>query len=568
MSRRVVALAAAVAAVGVLWGTRTEAPLRVGDGGAAAARGAAGPGVLVLDLRDDLDDEAVAAWAAERGWSLALSDPSSRDEALYRVEVADVAAAAASVAGDERVEVAEPVVEVHALGYPDDPRFGEQWNLSQIGAAAGWRVGAGRGVRVAVLDTGVSAVEDLGGVVLATGRSFVPGVDGAADDHGHGTHVAGTIAQATDNGLGVAGIAPRVTVVPYKVLAAQGGGSSDRIAAAIDHAADAGVDVINLSLGGPPSAVLTKAANAAAARGVLVVAAAGNTGGRGLGSPADGHRVIAVGATGPDGTKAPYSTFGEGVELAAPGGDTSKAGGGILQDTVEGDGHAYKAWQGTSMATPHVSGALAVLLGMGVAPDAAVDVLMRTAVDVGGDGFDEVYGHGRIDLEAAVGRVVWSGAAPRALAGALVVVALGVLCGFGVGRMAGMGLVAAWAAGGAFWVWLLPVGAGGEWAWLGLDPMRWPGAWMGPGWTHNGFVAAAWLPLGVTFLLGLSRRWAPWVAAWAAGVGVALLSGALDGTLAPLGGGWVSEAWLGGHALVCLAAALAASLAVAKEYAG
>lgn len=566
MKRRTLAAVAIAAAVAVLWMTRTEAPLRVGEGGAVAAKGAAGPGVLVLDLRDDLDDEAIAAWAAERGWALSLSDPSSRDEALYRVEVADVAAAAASVAGDDRVEVAEPVVEMRALGYPNDPRFGEQWNLGQIGAAAGWRVGAGRGVTVAVLDTGVSPVEDLAGV--EGGRSFVPGVEAAADDHGHGTHVAGTIAQATHNGLGVAGVAPRVRVMPYKVLGAQGGGSSDRIAAAIDHAADAGVDVINLSLGGPASAVLTKAANAAAARGVLVVAAAGNTGGRGLGSPADGHRVIAVGATGPDGTKAPYSTFGEGVELAAPGGDTTKAGGGILQDTVEGEGHAYKAFQGTSMATPHVSGALAVLLGMGLAPDAAVDVLMRSAVDVGGDGFDEVYGHGRIDLGAAVDRVVWFDAAPRALAGVLVVVALGLLCGFGAGRMVGMGLVAAWAAGGLFWVWLLPVGAGGEWAWLGLDPMRWPGAWMGPGWTHNGFVAAAWLPLGVTFLLGLSRRWAPWVAAWAAGIGVALLSGALDGTLAPLGGGWLSAAWAGGHAMVCLAAAGAAALAAAKGYAG
>ncbi len=566
MARKPLALTLGISALALLWLTRAGAPIQVGEGsGPAAARSA--PGTLVLDLRDDLDDGALAAFEERHGLKLELSAAASRDEALFRAEVADMAATARRLAGDADVEVVEPVVEMQALGYPDDPLWDAQWNMRQIGAPAGWSAGAGRGVTVAVLDTGITPVADLDGIAMAEGHAFVPGVESALDDHGHGTHVAGTIAQATHNGEGVAGVAPGVTLVPYKVLSAHGGGSSDRIAAAIDHAVDAGVDVINMSLGGPPSAVLTKAADAAAEAGVLVVAAAGNSGRRGLGSPADGKLVIAVGATGPKGDKAPYSTYGVGVEIAAPGGDTTVEGGGILQDTVDRDaGHAFKAFQGTSMATPHVSGALAVLLGMGVAPGAAVDVLFRTAVDVGGDGFDEIYGHGRIDLGAAVSAVVWRDRLPRFAAAALLATALGLLMGFGPGRRILMAGVAAWAAGGLFFLAWLPISPGGGLAWLAMDPMRWLGAWMGPGWTHSAWVAAAWVPLLVTFFFGLNRKLAPWVGGFALGCGVNLLSGGLDGTLAPLGGGGWAGPWLLGHAALCLMAAVAVGAALKMEY--
>lgn len=567
MTRKGMALLLGLGAGALLWLTRVDDRIQVGAGAGPPSR-AAGAGPLVFDLRDDIDDEALAAFAARHDLTLTLSAPTSRDEALFRAEVADRAAMAARLAGDPDVELVEPVVEMQALGWPDDPRYPEQWNLHQIGAAAGWRAGAGRGVTVAVLDTGVSAVEDLQGIALATGRSFVPGVDSAADDHGHGTHVAGTIAQATHNGRGVAGVAPGVEIVPYKVLAARGGGSSDQIAAAIDDAADAGVDIINMSLGGPPSAILTRAADAAAARGVLVVASAGNTGSRGLGSPADGHLVVAVAATGPDGTKAPYSTHGVGVEIAAPGGDTRKPGGGILQDTIAPDGgHAYREFQGTSMAAPHVSGALAVLLGMGIAPGAAVDVLFRTAVDVGGDGFDEVYGHGRIDLAAAVDHVIVWDRAPRFAAGALIAVALALAMGFGAGRAVPMTLTAAWAAGGLFFLAWLPVSPGGGLAWLALDPLRWPGALFGPGATHTAWVAAAWVPLAVTFAFGLRRPLAPWVAGLGIGVGVSLLSGALDGTLAPFDGGALAGPWLAGHAALCFGGAVLVAFGLRSDYA-
>lgn len=564
MKRKSIATLLAVGALTTLWLTRVAAPVQVGQG-AGEPSAASGAGVLVFDLRDDLDDDELAAFEARHGLELELSDARSRDEALFRAEVADRAAVMAAVAGDPAVEVIEPVVQMQALGYPDDPLFEKQWNLRQIGVERGWAAGAGRGVTVAVLDTGIAPVEDLGGVDLAAGHVFVPGVDSAVDDQGHGTHVAGTIAQATHNGKGVAGIAPRVELVPYKVLAAHGGGSSDRIAAAIDHAVDEGVDIINMSLGGPPSAVLTKAADAAAAAGVLVVASAGNSGRRGLGSPADGHLVIAVGATGPDGEKAPYSTFGAGVEIAAPGGDTRKSGGGILQDTIDGDGgHAYEEYQGTSMAAPHVSGALAVLLGMGIAPGAAVDVLFRTAIDVGDDGFDEVYGHGRIDLGAAVDRVVWHDRAPRFVAGALLAAALGLFMGFGPGRWIVMALVGGWAAGGLFFLGWLPLSPSGGLAWLTLDPLRLAGGLMGPGWTHSAVFAAAWIPGALAFVLGLNKKTAIWVSGFALGWGVSLLSGGLDGTLAPLGG---STLWLLGHGAFCLLAATAASAAVRMDYA-
>ncbi len=145
----------------------------------------------------------------------------------------------------------------------------------------------------------------------------MPGHPTAADDHGHGTHVAGTIAQATHNGVGAAGIAPNATILPYKVLSASGGGQSTWIAAAIDDAVDNGAQVINLSLGGGHSDIVVLAVEKARRAGVVVVAAAGNAGREGIGSPADAPAALAVTAVGPDDRIAPYSSWGKGVEIAA-----------------------------------------------------------------------------------------------------------------------------------------------------------------------------------------------------------------------------------------------------------
>ena len=135
--------------------------------------------------------------------------------------------------------------------FPNDACFKYQWHMNQIGMTDAWKRGNGKGAVVAVIDTGVTKVADLGDTKFVAGYNFVANTSDAADDHGHGTHVAGTIAQATNNRIGVAGVAYGATIMPLKVLSARGSGSVAGIAQAIRWAADHGANVINMSLGGP-----------------------------------------------------------------------------------------------------------------------------------------------------------------------------------------------------------------------------------------------------------------------------------------------------------------------------
>ncbi len=518
------------------------------------------PGVVVFDLQDDATLAQIEAFETRHGVDLTYSSDVSADEALLRAMVDDPAALIARTAGDPLIEVAEPVVELAAYGYPDDPLWDQQWNMALIDAPTGWRVGAGSGVRVAVLDTGVTQVEDLGGVRVDKGRSFVPGAIGSADDHGHGTHVAGTIAQATNNGLGVAGVAPHVTVVPYKVLSGRGLGSSDRIAAAVDHAADAGVEVMNLSLGGGHSQVLHKAVEDAVARGVIVVAAAGNTGRKGVGCPGHAEGVIGVSAVGPTDKRSSYTSWGPGVELSAPGGDL-KLGpeAGVIQDTIDGKGgHAYRAFQGTSMASPHVAGAAAVLRGMGLDAETTTSVLLDSARDLGEPGFDEVYGHGRLDLGAAVQSVLLQHRGVPFGLGALVGGLLAAFAGVAAGVRRRVWLAGAVTAGGLFFLPLLPLRPMAILDLASRGLVSWPALLVGPDWAHFPLWVSALPMVVLAFVLGLSRSLGPYVAGICAGFGTALIHGASSGAIDPwwLGLG-LDRMWLSMNGTVCLLAALA-----------
>lgn len=540
-----VALALCVTAL-VLMKPRTF--LEVGSQGTPAVA-ASGPGVLVVDLKDDAD---VDAFAQRHGLTLEYSAEVSKDEALVRANVPDLAAALAKVKADPAVEVAEAEVKMEALGFPNDPRYAEQWNMRQINAMAGWKAGGGRGVTVAVLDTGVSPVADLGDSLLKGGMSFVPGVKAFADGNGHGTHVSGTIAQNTNNGEGVVGVAPNVTIVPFKVLADQGGGSADRIAAAIDEAADRGVDIINMSLGGGYSEIMNKASADAARRGVLVVASAGNSGREGLGSPASSKEVIAVGSTGPDDEKAPYSTYGEGLEIAAPGGNKNKAGGGILQSTVDGQGgQTYAEFQGTSMAAPHVSGALAILLGRGLAPKAAVNTLYATAKDLGGEGYDQTFGHGRIDIGAAINATVYTRGLQRFGLGVGFTVMLVLLVGLGGREMIAVSVVAGLTAGGAMFLTMFSPGLMTHW--FSLDLLRWP-ALFDPGWVHNPVWSSALFGLFVMFMMGMFKRTNLLATGVCVGLGTGLICGGVNQSLAAFEGATLNQWWCVGNGVVLLLA--------------
>jgi len=233
------------------------------------------------------------------------------------------------------------------------------------------------------------------------------------DDDGHGTHVTGTIAQSTNNSLGVAGIAFNTTIMPIKILGADGSGFHSQIADGIYYAVNNGTKIINMSLGGPASSTLENAIAYAYTNGVTVIAACGNSNTNSCGYPAayDSY-VIAVGATQYDETRAPYSDYGSSLDIVAPGGNTGldqngdSYADGVLQNTF-GDtpvDWSYWFYQGTSMSTPHASGVAALLLAenSSLTPSQIRTTLESTAEDLGTAGWDQYYGYGLIDAEAAL----------------------------------------------------------------------------------------------------------------------------------------------------------------------
>ncbi len=354
------------------------------------------------------------------GWLVvAVSDGETIDEALARWSA------------DPAVEAVEPNATISAAPLPvaaaaaspqpgADPLAYAQWHMDAVQAAAARRVASGEGVVVAVLDTGVTRGSDLACRRLVAeydARRNRSGPGAAADDHGHGTHVAGTIAQCTGNDIGVAGMAPAVTLMPVKVLDAEGNGDYASLAAAIDWAAGHGADVINLSLGGPctrpwpacRSVLVDEAIARATDAGAVIVAASGNRGGTAVDYPANHPAVIAVGATTRAGRVAPYSNGGPGIDLAAPGGRSGAAGTshGVLQESFWSGMWGYWERAGTSFAAPHVSGAAALVRS--IAPDASPATvraaLTCTAAEAGAAGYDHETGHGSLQAAAALAAV-------------------------------------------------------------------------------------------------------------------------------------------------------------------
>ena len=300
----------------------------------------------------------------------------------------------------------------------NDTRRAEQWALNNVNFEDAWASASsgGTGQVVAVIDSGVQASHpDLAGQVLAgqyflhsdDGGSVFSGPGGTTDGNGHGTHVAGIIGAVAGNAAGVTGAAPGVDILPVQVLCPDGGGFSSDVANGITWATNNGADVINLSLGGSgqSQAELT-AIQYARSQGVVVVASAGNSGN---GSNAPSYpgafdEVIAVAALLNDNTKAGYSTTGSYVDVAAPGGTGTSSATGVLSTWNNG---GYVALSGTSMASPHVAAAAALVRaahGFTTHSDVC-NQLIRTADDLGALGADSSFGNGRVDPLEAVGAV-------------------------------------------------------------------------------------------------------------------------------------------------------------------
>jgi hypothetical protein len=280
---------------------------------------------------------------------------------------------------------------------PNDTLYSKyQWNLPEIEAERGWNWNKGNeNIVVAVVDTGVQSDHpDLKGR-LVKGANIVDPSKPPEDDVGHGTHVAGIIAAQVNNHEGVAGLTWYTKIMPIKALDSSGSGSTYSVAEGIIWAVDHGANVINMSLGNYAQAqFLHDAVRYAHDHGVVTVAASGNDNTDRPGYPAAYPEVFAVAATDPGSVKAEYSNFGNYIDVAAPG----------TQIASTYPGSRYASLSGTSMACPHVS-ALASLVRAAnpqLSNVEVMDLLRRTARDVGKKGKDNVFGYGEIDISTAL----------------------------------------------------------------------------------------------------------------------------------------------------------------------
>ncbi len=384
------------------------------------------PGEIIVKFRDGVTRQQASTAQADLGTTLVSTNAQIGINLLRVPAGKTVEEMVSAFSSRPDVEYAEPNYIAHAFMTPNDPYYVYQWHMPLINMPAAWDQSTGTGVVVAVIDCGV-AYETYGGFTQApdlAGTTFVPGYDFVNndthpnDDCAHGTHVTGTIAQTTNNSLGVTGVAYNCSIMPVKVLDATGNGTYTNIVNGITFAADNGAKVINMSLGGASgSTALQNAVIYAYNRGVTIVCAAGNAGTSALQYPASYTQCISVSAVRYNRTYTSYTSYGSTIDICAPGGDvTVDQNGdgyvdGVLQQTHDGVNYGtfgYYFYEGTSMACPHVAGVAALLIaknGGTMTPDAVRAALQNTATDLGSAGWDQYYGYGLVNASAALSSI-------------------------------------------------------------------------------------------------------------------------------------------------------------------
>lgn len=332
---------------------------------------------------------------------------------IASVRLANLDAALSALRSDPTVVYAEPSYRVKAYGLPttgfkglginvNDPMYGQQYAPQLVNAPEAWSVTRGAGVTVAVIDTGVDGTHPEFRGRMVEGYNATNRSGNAKDDNGHGTHVAGIVAAAANNGAGMVGIAPEAKVMPIKVLAADGSGSDAEVADGIVWAADHGAQVINMSLGGPgESQVLADAVAYALKKGVPVIAAMGNDGTNEKSYPAGYPGVLAVGATDAKDAAADFSQWGDWISVSAPGVQILSTFPTYKCTLNEyGFPQDYAVLDGTSMATPAVAGLAALVKAKyaSLTPAQLKTRLERASDKVpGASGFDPHFGFGRVN---------------------------------------------------------------------------------------------------------------------------------------------------------------------------
>ena len=356
------------------------------------------PHVSLLGARGSLQSEGLRA-----------VDAQSRSGVLrVEVEPGREAETIARLLARGDVEFATQNHVITAAGDPNDPFFSFQWALKQtsdidIDATDAWDTYAGgSNITIAVIDSGVDLDHPDLQASIVPGYDFVNDDNMPDDDNSHGTHVAGIAAAVGNNGIGIAGVSWRASIMPLKILNAGGVGNTFDMADAVHYAVDNGAQVINLSVGAQGTKwpcnwpEVDDAFNYAVNNGVLLVVAAGNGGQSNINCPGAYDQTMAVGSTTSADQRSSFSNYGPRLDIAAPGS--------FIYSTFPG-GYGYNS--GTSMATPHVAGLAALLwsLAPSLTDDQIRDLIQNTADDLGSTGWDQFFGYGRINAGRAMAAI-------------------------------------------------------------------------------------------------------------------------------------------------------------------